>query len=150
MAGTTTPGSWKALRDAASDLRKVICYRLGRKPGVVDRWVLPPPVDAATRNENGMPNPLDHVIAIYEIIRSDDPRAARKLLDWVCRQCGGRFVVPPPGQTVLMADPDEAHEGFVALRKELEKGDKARPEVVRDARRRIQNFIDLAAPEDPE
>ena len=115
MAGPCTPGSWKTLRDAAGDLRKVIGHILGRKRAMVDAWMLPPPMDAVTRDANGSPNPLDHVVAVHQIVASDSPDRADKMLDWLCRECGGRFVRPPDGQLSLYRDPDQAVEAVRTL-----------------------------------
>ena len=77
MAGATTPGSHKILRDAAGHLRKVIGYVLGRREGIVAKWFLPPPTDAQHADANGIPNPVDHVIAIYHIAALSGGEAVR-------------------------------------------------------------------------
>jgi hypothetical protein len=143
MAGASTPGSHQALRDAAGDLRKVIAYRLGRKEGIVDKWLLAPPVDAETRDANGIPNPLDHVIAIYHIVASDQQAKADTLLDWLCRQCGGRFVPAPTGQAGLAFDPETAEGLLCDLIETLQnaRGPK-RSAKTRAIRLQLQNLID--------
>jgi len=146
MAGQSTPQSHKVLRDAVGDLRKVLCYQLGRQAGIIDRWLLPPPRDAGSRDANGIPNPLDHVIAICQIAASDSPERARRMMDWLCRQCGGRFVAPPAGQHELMMDIDRAVTLLGELDRE-QKRKKPRPERLTDIRRGLQNFIDLLGEE---
>jgi len=105
MAGQSTPESWRALREAAGDLRKTVSHLLGRRPRIVDAWMLPPPVDASHRDANGIPNPIGHVIAIHHIAATDSPERADRMIDWLCRQCGGRFVRPPEGQRAFLPDP---------------------------------------------
>ena len=144
MAGATTPGSHKALREAAGDLRKVICYQLGRKSSIVDKWMLPPPANAATRDANGIPNPLDHVIAIFEIAQADSPERADRMLNWLCRQCGGRFVRPAPGQRDLFPDAAEARKLLGTLEGEQKKKPSpARTKRLTALRRKLQNVVDL-------
>lgn len=145
MAGQTTPGSCKALRDAASDLRKVIAYTLGRQAGIVDKWMLEPPRDADNRDSNGIPNPLDHVIAIHAIVAADSPERADRLLDWLCRQCGGRFVRPAAGQTALFFDTRKAADLLDALEAELARkrsGKKHNRANLALFRRELQNLVD--------
>lgn len=144
MAGQSTPGSHRVLREAASDLRKVIAYQLGRREGIIDKWMLAPPSDAATRDANGIPNPLDHVIAIHQIVATDSPERADKMLNWLCRQCGGRFVRPEPGQRDLFANIDSAVSLLGQLDQERKRKNPRR-ERIAAIRRGLQSFVDQLA-----
>jgi len=84
----TTFGSSLVLRRAIADRRKLVAHRLGRATSLVDRWVIDPPSEKNPEG-NGVPNPLDLLIAL---LKTCEMQKGHEALDWLCHQFGGDFI----------------------------------------------------------
>jgi len=115
----TTPDSWRVLREAMGDKRKYVAHVIRRSGNQVDHWCISPPT-ADNPDSSGDINPLDFLICL---LRACGDVQARYVVDWLCRQFGGRFV-PSTGGTgdgKLFREPGDAIPHLKALLIELKK-----------------------------
>jgi len=125
----TTPGSWRVLREAMGDKRKWIAHAIRRSPNVIDHWCIPTPTPEQP-DSAGQINRLDEMMSLLHACGAGP---ARKVLDWMCRQFGGRFVPANggSGDGKLFRDLGDAQSHLKALQTEIRKGKSASPAVLR-------------------
>jgi len=117
----TTLNSWYVLREAMGDKRKWIAHVIRRSSNQIDHWCIPPPT-AFNPDSSGDINPIDFLICV---LRACGDAQARSVMDWMCREFGGRFVPTAGGQGdgKLFREPTDAIPHLKALIAEIKKRD---------------------------
>jgi len=125
----TTPDSWRVLREAMGDKRKYVAHVIRRSSNQVDHWCISPPTPT-NPDSAGDINPIDFLICL---LHACGDVQGRYVMDWLCRQFGGRFIPNDGGQGdgKLFRDLGDAAPHLKALQAEIRKGKSSSPAVLR-------------------
>jgi len=77
-----TQGSWRLIREAATDRTRLIGRKCGRNEALVTKWMRPPP-SMAHPEASGVSNPIDILVEFCRCIEDPEP-----ILSFVAAQFG--------------------------------------------------------------